>query len=82
MKMISAAENQYEVAEKLGERIDGLETAVKSNIQMTERHQEYLTGLVNAKPGEEQTFHCYFKYLEAEIIKLKVAPRSDTKVFD
>ena len=77
-KVTGAVESHCKVVEKFAERIDGLETAVKTHIQMTEQHQEYLKGMVNAKPGEEQTLLGYFKYLEAEIAKATTAPRSDT----
>ena len=77
-KVTGAVESHCKVVEKFAERIDGLETAVKTHIQMTEQHQEYLKGMVNAKPGEEQTLLGYFKYLEAEIAKVTTAPRSDT----
>ena len=59
------------------QNIDNLNKAVNSHVQTIERHQEYLKGLITAKPGEEQTLMGYFKYLEAEILEVKSASRPD-----
>jgi len=59
------------------QNIDNLNKVVNSHVQTIERHQEYLKGMVTAKPGEEQTLMGYFKYLEAEILKVNSASRAD-----
>ena len=74
-KVNNAVESRCKVVDKFAERIDDLETTVRTHIQMTEQHQEYLKGMINAKPGEEKTLLSYFKYLEVEIAK---ANKSDT----
>ena len=59
-KMINAVGAKL-AEDKLKERIEAIEQAVKAQQQLSEQHQAYLKARADSKPGEEQTLFSYFK---------------------